>query len=262
MKEFLKRSQTLRRAKRSFDRQRADLGRVLGLDRYVRTSLHQIEDALAALFPPEYKGFFVEAGAADGVAQSNTYWLERRRGWRGILVEALPEFAEQCRRNRPRSVVVQAGLVASDYPDRTLSVRFAGLMSLGEGARGSRSAEDDWVCRGQEIQDLTGTWTVRVPARTLTEVLASVNAPSEFDLLSLDVEGMEADVLRGLDTARFTPRYILVEMNDEPATDNVLREMGFEVVYPRFTPTDALYQRGYNDPAWNQTSSDQSNAQR
>src|SRR4051795_6632212 len=38
-------------------------------------------------------GFFVEAGANDGYDQSNTYHLERQRGWSGLLVEAVPELA-------------------------------------------------------------------------------------------------------------------------------------------------------------------------
>ena len=36
------------------------------------------------------KGFFIEAGANDGVTQSNTLFFERHRGWRGLLVEPIP----------------------------------------------------------------------------------------------------------------------------------------------------------------------------
>jgi hypothetical protein len=36
-------------------------------------------------------GYFVEAGAHDGFTQSNTYLLERRHGWRGLLVEPMPD---------------------------------------------------------------------------------------------------------------------------------------------------------------------------
>ena len=37
-------------------------------------------------------GFFIEAGANDGFEQSNTYHLERWRGWSGVLVEPIPEL--------------------------------------------------------------------------------------------------------------------------------------------------------------------------
>jgi hypothetical protein len=38
-----------------------------------------------------FKGFFVECGALDGETRSNTLTLERRHGWRGVLIEADPE---------------------------------------------------------------------------------------------------------------------------------------------------------------------------
>ena len=45
-------------------------------------------------------GVFIEAGAYDGLCQSNTWHLERRLGWRGLLVEPVPESADLCRRFR------------------------------------------------------------------------------------------------------------------------------------------------------------------
>jgi hypothetical protein len=38
-----------------------------------------------------YQGFFVECGALDGELRSNTLTLERKHGWRGVLIEADPE---------------------------------------------------------------------------------------------------------------------------------------------------------------------------
>src|SRR4051812_41140301 len=55
-------------------------------------------------------GVFVEAGAADGVFQSNTYWLERRWKWSGVLVEPVPELAREARLSRPGSTVFQCAL--------------------------------------------------------------------------------------------------------------------------------------------------------
>jgi FkbM family methyltransferase len=233
----------LRRVKHALERKRDELGRELRIERYFRTSQHQIEHTLAALFPPGYEGFFVEAGAADGIAQSNTFWLERCRGWRGILVEALPDAAHRCRKVRPGSVVTQVALVPPNYPHKTVTFKYAGLMTVAEGARGSARADDEWVASGMEVQNLPATWTVEAPARTLTEVLATAGAPVRFDLLSLDVEGMEAAVLSGLDVASFAPSFVLVEMNDPAATDTVLRSLGYQVFDPSFTATDALYVR-------------------
>lgn len=41
-------------------------------------------------------GFFIEAGAKNGYIQSNTYYLEKRRNWRGVLVEGIPQLYQEC----------------------------------------------------------------------------------------------------------------------------------------------------------------------
>ena len=156
-------------------------------------------------------GFYVEAGANDGYAQSNTFHLERQRGWSGVLVEAIPELAHKCARRRPRSSVVNCALVADDFTEKTIPVRYAGLMSLVDGAQGDTDAERRHVLDGLAVQGLAQTYTVEVVARTLTSVLVEHSAPPVIDLLSLDVEGYEINVLRGLDFARFRPRIMVIE---------------------------------------------------
>ena len=59
-------------------------------------------------------GFFVEAGAVDGVFESNTYYLERFQNWRGILVEPVPEMFRRIRVNRPRAIAFQCALVSDE----------------------------------------------------------------------------------------------------------------------------------------------------
>lgn len=46
--------------------------------------LHRL---VVALFEGQPPGFFVEAGALDGEYLSNTVYLEREKGWSGLLVE-------------------------------------------------------------------------------------------------------------------------------------------------------------------------------
>jgi len=45
-------------------------------------------------------GFFIEVGANDGINQSNTYYLEKERNWRGILIEPAPNNYISCKKNR------------------------------------------------------------------------------------------------------------------------------------------------------------------
>lgn len=169
---------------------------------------------------PYRRGFFIEAGANDGVAQSNMLYLERYRGWTGLLVEPIPELAERCRRNRPKSFVENCALVPFGYPD-TVEMRYCNLMSMVKGAMAREEQELDHIRRGREVQRLPSTYELTVRARPLTELLDRYR-PERIDLFSLDVEGFELNVLRGLDLDRYRPRYLLIEVRDRSAMDAFL----------------------------------------
>ena len=184
-------------------------------------------------------GFYVEAGANDGVTQSNTLFFARYRDWRGLLVEPVPDLARRCALMRPESVVEQAALVAPDHDAPTVTVRYANLMSVVAGARGSDADDRAHVERGEALQGLT-TYDVDVPARTLDAVL-DAHGVTRIDLLCLDLEGYEPQALRGLDLERRRPEWIMVEAWDRAAIDALL-EPWYVVVGP-LSHHDVLYRR-------------------
>ncbi|MBI5771734.1 MAG: FkbM family methyltransferase [Verrucomicrobia bacterium] len=196
--------------RRPLVRARRTVFEALGSERYSRPALHGLDRKLDA-FLERTGGFFVEAGANDGFAQSNTYHLERWRGWSGILIEPIPELAAECRKNRPRSIVVQAALVAPDHTAPEVEMQFAGLMSVVDGAFGDAARRQQHVTTGRAQRDAGRTYAVRVPARTLSAILAAHARGRAVDLLSLDVEGAELTALAGLDLAQHAPRLICVE---------------------------------------------------
>jgi FkbM family methyltransferase len=176
-------------------------------------------------------GVFVEAGAADGVFQSNTYWFERRWNWTGVLVEPVPELAREATLSRPGSKVFQCALVSDGFDDASLVVDYAGAMTHVSGLQHDLPRVPDG--RGERIV---------VPARTLTSVLDEAGI-SAIDLLSLDVEGYEGPALEGLDLERFCPRFMLIEIGHDAArAADVERAIGhaYEMV-ARPSPIDVFY---------------------
>lgn len=188
-------------------------------------------------------GFFVEAGANDGYNQSNTYWLARARGWRGLLVEPVPELHAEAVAERPESYVFNAALVAASEEGSTVTMRYGGLMSIVAGSRGGSEADAAYLAPAFTL-GLEEPYEVTVPARTLSSLLDEVRAP-EVDLLSLDVEGFEPQVLRGLDWERHAPRHLLIEHQAEPerraAIEAVLGDR--YAVADELSPYDTLYVR-------------------
>lgn len=180
----------------------------IGADWLSRPSTTRYEDRLLAMCGKG--GVFFEAGGADGYTESTTYWLERFQGCTGVVVEAVPEQFERCRRERRAARVFGHALVPPELSGGSITMTFAGVMSLVSGAQGAREAEHlEDARRFMGLQ----TYEVDVPGATISETLdlAGIEA---VDLMTLDLEGYEAEALRGLDLARHRPRYIVVEMQD------------------------------------------------
>lgn len=231
------------RCKRVLKRWRRAVCERCGSARYSRPALNGLDRKLERYLDID-NGFFVEAGANDGFQQSNTYYFEKLRGWHGVLVEPIPELAAECRKNR-RGPVVEAALVAEDTPGATVPIRFAGLMSVLANPTASAIDPEQHVRTGLEVQHLPGSYTVEVPARTLSAILDELGVTREIDLLSLDVEGAEIGVLRGIDWARHAPRFICIEVR-QAAPLEALLSLRYErraILTDYGSYQDVLYQR-------------------
>ncbi len=190
------------------------------------------------------RGIFVEAGANDGIRQSNTMYFETVRGWRGLLVEAIPDLYQQCRRHRPQAKVIWGALAAPEQVPGSVTLRYAGLMSLVRGGMHSSEEEDAHIDAGCEVQKLD-TYEVEAPCITLSAALDEAGI-SHVDLLSLDVEGFEDQALSGLDLSRHRPSYILVEARYRDEIDR--RLLPYYEVAEELSHHDILYRlRGLQD---------------
>ncbi len=173
------------------------------------------ETQLIAAFFGDRKSYFVEVGANEPRARSQTFHLEQA-GWTGVLIEPQPALAAQLRAQR--SVKVFA--VACSSPEnagRTLPLHVAGPLSSLDRARMAPGASPEAL--------------IEVPIRTLDSVLEEASAPEGFDFLSIDVEGHELEVLRGFDIARWRPRLLLLEDHvADLSKHRALKTAGYRII--------------------------------
>lgn len=142
-------------------------------------------------------GYFVDVGADDGIAISNTFLLEAQYGWTGVCVEARREAFELLQANRPKS---QCCNVAVDAKSRLVQMAIDGPCS------GIVGADND-----QETIKECGLSVVEVQAEPLADILDRAQAPPVIQYLSMDIEGAEERALIGFPFDKYTFQAMTIE---------------------------------------------------
>ena len=198
-----------------------------------RNNQHFMADELAApLLRNLHKknGYYVDVGANDGRAFSNTYHLDVA-GWQGVLVEPILHNVLRQRelRSLDRNHFIYAACVDANYRQETVRLSYSGLMTIAESI--SSKAELNWANHGVEFLN-TNEFVAEIwaPAKTLTSILDACAAPPEMDFLSLDVEGAESSVLGGFDFSKYKFELICIEAEFESAAVHLLRKNHYTVI--------------------------------
>jgi FkbM family methyltransferase len=168
---------------------------------------------LWSLFGYKSEGSYMDVGAFDGRYLSNSLSFARA-GWRGVCVEPTAKYSDQCAVNQPDAVCVRAACV--DDP-KVMSVHF-NAEPLGVYSRIELSENDEHRLNESYQRysaNLSGFEEVEVPATTVSQLIDKHLNGQAPDFLSIDVEGGEIRVLKGVDFERHRPRVIVAEANDD-----------------------------------------------
>ena len=182
--------------------------------RFMRSEAGQDLWVFGEVFNEQRNGFFLDIGAHDGVAISNTYILENRYDWRGICIEANPDTFEVLRKNR-RCQCVNACL---DQAEGTAAFAKRGVYG------GIISSETD-----NKPDSPEGDVIVVVPTTTLSNLLGKLSAPKKIDYLSIDIEGAEERVLKGFPFSDYQISCITVERPSQ-ALRTIFEANGFTLI--------------------------------
>jgi FkbM family methyltransferase len=167
------------------------------------------EDVMLARAFPGAEGFYVDVGANDPDIDSVTR-IFYERGWRGINVEPVKKNAARLRARRPRDVNLEIAVGDQDGSITFYEIgRWHGYSTIDAGIAAQHRAD------GLKVIEHT------VPLRPLTAVLDEHAEGRVPDFLSIDVEGAELAVLRGLDLGRHRPKIIVAEAR-LPVTINMV----------------------------------------
>lgn len=178
------------------------------------------EYANAHFFRNMTNGVYVELGALDGIALSNTMFYSQQLGWKGVLIEASNHY-EALTQNRPDDVCVHAAVC-----DNSTDIHFISEHAVG-GIYEFMSQE--FRQRWHPNIDLASVPVVACLPLTLILSKAGIR---HIDFFSLDVENAELQVLSSLNFALISISVLVVEADGtNPAKDaaviSLLQANGF-----------------------------------
>jgi FkbM family methyltransferase len=172
-------------------------------------------------------GFYIEAGANDGTAQSNTISLEQK-GWSGLLIEPNQYQLSVCKNNRSdKNIFEHCALVSFEHKGLTIRGNFA-EQNVDDSLVGQVTVPLDYWDHDQltAAKEKLSRENIDVPAKTL-QSLIDQHGLTHIDFLSLDTEGYEYEAMNGLDFSRNPPRYIRVETSSyQHRIDDMVRYLG------------------------------------
>jgi len=172
-------------------------------------SVSQLQQDLVAQFlssviikkvSPQTTAYFVEIGANDGKYLSNTFTLENTFGWNGLLSEVNSSLTHTLFLNRPKSKI-----------DVRAVDEISGIKKAFNQSKNSEYSALEGVSlhTDQFIDSISEV----VETVNLTDLLEEFKSPKCIDFLSIDTEGNEFDILKGLNFNLFKFNYIAVEVS-------------------------------------------------
>ena len=176
---------------------------------YMEQSFHK-EDVTVATFYNEKGYFFLDVGAHDGKTISNTYLLEKKYGWTGICIEPTQKAFDVLQRNRNvlcvnKCAYSKSGLALSflEYEDIDNKIN----RSLLSGLKDHSTIPKKFLTK--KVKPLN----IIKETITLSELLDQNNGPIFVAYMSLDTEGSELEILKGIDFNKYIIGYMDIEHN-------------------------------------------------
>ena|ERR1700733_14551923 len=172
---------------------------------------------------------YLDIGTNHPIIGNNTYYFYMR-GSKGVCVEPDPGYHALIGKKRGRDVVLQAGIGCEEEAEALLYI-FPHPYS------GWNTFSGEEAINRRKESGVAFVNTLKIPLVTINSVIEKHFDPHP-NFISIDVEGMDLDILRSLDFTRFRPEVICAETitfstrNEERKLDDIaifLKDEGYFV---------------------------------
>jgi FkbM family methyltransferase len=177
-------------------------------------------------------GVFIELGGLDGLRHSNTYLLENKYKWNGLIIEPSPTLYNELIKNR--NVNTENILVGDNIQQ---DVEFLHIENkdkcIGlQGIKQQYNSKHLSRIMKELNYDNNSYNIININMTTLQNLCNKYNL-THIDYLSLDVEGSELIVLKGIDFKKSNIKLIGVEINyedDKKEIFDILLKNGYKFI--------------------------------
>jgi FkbM family methyltransferase len=170
------------------------------------------------------KPFYMDIGVCHPAANNNTFTFYGTG--RGVLVEPNPVMAELIREYRPNDTLINAG--ATDGEDGKLTYVSYPL----------RPGHNHFLRDGETFgeNDSFKADLIDIPVKNINGILEGVHA-EELDFLSVDIEGLDYQVMKSIDTEKFRVKVICIEYAGSPYGQWMFKKLMQEKGYVHYWST-------------------------
>lgn len=167
-----------------------------------------VDQVLASYFPPGYKGIFFDVGAYEAINISNSYHFEMNN-WDVYCFEANTMLIEELKSKRKN---VYNYAISNENLDKVEFNVVKGCWGGGSLMAGLSAINLDADYMNVFSGGIKEIIKIEVPQKTLNSVIETeICQLNEIDIMSIDVEGGELNVLKGLDLNKYKPKILVIE---------------------------------------------------
>jgi len=160
-----------------------------------------------------------------------------------VLVEPIPHNYLKCLQNRSKqSKIFCNACVSLEYNQKFVEIIYSGLMSVALKLENDINNLYEHAKLGKQfLSDSENNFSFGAIAKPLNNILMEANAPKQIDLLSLDVEGAEIEVLKGINHKEYRFKYICTESRKIEKITNYLSLNNYSYI-KQLSEHDYLFQ--------------------
>ena len=176
-------------------------------------------------------GFYIDIGANSSTTDSVTKHFYDK-GWTGINVEPVVEHYIGYLTGRTRDINL---VMACGEQHGFIEIYVEDYLTKGLSTAVKDYAKDDWKPR-------------QVPVTTLTAICDYYVKDRVIDFLKIDVEGFEANVIKGMDWQKYRPRVLCIEATKPCTTIDTSNEWEHILTANGYTYVENnVYNKFYKD---------------